>query len=314
MTASSGSKTWRAVQLGSIALASCWIAGWRYAGGGGFGAAAGALAVLAAPGGLLAVQSLWASHLMRGAGWSVAPARVRWRAWAAEVRWNLRVFGWQQPWRAAACPDTAEPVARRGVLLVHGHLCTRAFWLPWLRWLRARGVPYATVDLWPPGRDLDADAPGVDAALRRLTALTGRPPLVLAHSKGGLVVRAWRRWAQAQGDPAPETRLHALITVGTPHQGTLLAGAATRGPARQMRPGSDWLAALARDEPAAWRARIGCVASEADAVVCPAAWALLPGAGAQRVPDRAHIELAFSAPVRGWVWQVLTAPDDRLPW
>lgn len=311
MTVLQGAMTWRLVQVGSCAAALGGAWWWRWQGGGAAGAGLWMAAVLLAPGWLLASQTWWAARLNRE---DRLTAWERWRAWAVEWRWNLQVFGWQQPWRAGACPDTAVPVDRRGVLLVHGHLCTRAFWLPWLQQLQREGVPFATVDLWPPDQDVDTTAPVLDAALRRLTALTGRPPVVLAHSKGGLNVRAWRRWAAAQGDPAPERRLHALITAGTPHRGTLLAAAARRGTARQLQPGSDWLVALADSEPPAWRRRIGCVASQADAVVYPASLALLEGTAHCRVRGLAHIELAFSAPVAAWLREALEARDDRLPW
>jgi triacylglycerol lipase len=307
----SGAVTWRLVQLGSVVLALAWAVWWRRLGGGVVGAGCGVAAVLLSPVWLLGLQSARAACLNQE---DRLPLRVHWRAWAAEVGWNLRVFGWQQPWRAGACPDTAVPIPRRGVLLVHGHLCTRAFWLPWLRRLQAEGVPFAAVELWPPWRDIDSHAPAIDAALRRLTALTGEAPVVLAHSKGGLNVRAWRRWALAHGDPAPERRVHALITVATPHRGTLLAMSVLAGPARQMRPGSAWLAALAASEPAAWRRRIGCIASAADAVVYPSSLALLDGAGQRVVPDCAHIELAFSDAVGQWVRQALTGPAEQWPW
>lgn len=310
MTGMRGAVAWRWVQLGAMAMAAA-VGGWGWAHGGVWAGGLAGLAVLLAPAWLLACQTAWAARLNRE---DPLTWRQRWRAWAVEWRWNQRVFGWQQPWQAEACPDTAEPVDRRGVLLVHGHLCTRAFWLPWLRQLRAAGVPFATVELWPPWQDIDATAPAIDAALRRLTALTGRAPVVLAHSKGGLNVRAWRRWALRQGEAAPERRVQALITAGTPHRGTLLALSALGRSARQMQPGAPWLEALADSEPPAWRRRIGCVASAADAVVYPTSLATLEGAGVRRVVDAPHIELAFGPAVAAWVWAALDGPDDRLPW
>jgi hypothetical protein len=305
-----GAVAWRCVQVGSLAMAAA-VGGWW---GAHVGAAAGglaALAVLLAPAWLLACQSAWSARLNRE---DVLTWRQRGRAWAVEWWWNQRVFGWQQPWRADACPDTVAPLDRRGVLLVHGHLCTRAFWLPWLRRLQAAGVPFATVELWPPWQDIDATAPAIDAALRRLTALTGRAPVVLAHSKGGLNVRAWRRWAAQRGETAPERRVHALITAGTPHRGTLLALSALGRSARQMQPGAPWLQALAASEPPGWRRRIGCVASAADAVVYPTSLATLDGAATRKVTDAPHIELAFGPAVAGWLWAALDGPDDGLPW
>lgn len=316
MTGWNCAKVWRAVQLGGVGVAAVWASAWWHAGRPGV-ALAGCVWLLGGPAWALLLQGLWAAALSGADG---PRAAVRWRAGAAELVWNLRVFGWQQPWRSAACPDTVAPTPRRGVLLVHGHLCNRAFWLPWLRWLQARGVPYATVSLWPMGADIDHHAPAIEAALQRLIALTGLPPLVLAHSKGGLSVRAWWRWCvqAGAGEAAVTARVHRVITLASPHQGTRLAQAGVGAAARQMAPGGAWLEALAAGETAAWRARLLCVASDADAVVYPPALAGLPGAMQHTLPGLAHIELAFDPAVQSLVWRALAAPaarsTDKGPW
>src|SRR5437868_3942314 len=55
------------------------------------------------------------------------------RAWLAECVAAPRVFCWYQPFRWRAIPDHLPPGRRRGAVLVHGFVCNRAFWSPWLR-------------------------------------------------------------------------------------------------------------------------------------------------------------------------------------
>ena len=52
---------------------------------------------------------------------------------------------------ASPFADSQAPMPGPGgaVVLVHGFVCNRGFWLPWLRALRDRGLAYATVNLEP---------------------------------------------------------------------------------------------------------------------------------------------------------------------
>jgi triacylglycerol esterase/lipase EstA (alpha/beta hydrolase family) len=59
--------------------------------------------------------------------------------------------------------------------------------------------------------------------VRRVTQATGLPPVIVAHSMGGLATRAWLRAFSA------DARVHRVITLGTPHGGTWL-GAGARLP------------------------------------------------------------------------------------
>ena len=66
----------------------------------------------------------------------------------------MLLFGWRQPFRHAACPDwlPAPPAGGapgRGVVLVHGFMCNRGIWNPWMRRLRARGHAHVAVTLEP---------------------------------------------------------------------------------------------------------------------------------------------------------------------
>ena len=102
------------------------------------------------------------------------------------------MFCWSQPFRSTAEPDYLPAgVPRRGVILVHGFLCNRGVWNPVMRRLRVYGIPFVAVNLEPPFCPIDRYVDAVEAGVRRLELATGLPPVVVAHSMGGLAVRAW---------------------------------------------------------------------------------------------------------------------------
>lgn len=112
------------------------------------------------------------------------------RSWLKEVRWAYPVFAWWQPFRQQAIPDLIQGDwesghGPTGVVLIHGFLCNRAFWTPWLRRFRARGRPFVALTLDGPFDGIETHAGAVNEAVDRLTRLTGRPPLIVAHSMGG---------------------------------------------------------------------------------------------------------------------------------
>lgn len=211
------------------------------------------------------------------------------RAWPLELAASVRVFGWQQPFRSGSLPDVLpqHPHGRRGVLLVHGFACTRGLWLPWMRRLRQRGDPHLAITLEPPWGPIEAYCDAIEAAVARLERSTGLAPVVVAHSMGGLAVRAW--WVQQ-----PPQRLHRLITIGTPHQGTLLAALGPLPNVRQMRRASPWLAALAQQEQAAHRQRVVCFWSPCDNIVFPAPTATLDGADNRLLHGAGHMRMIWS--------------------
>lgn len=244
-------------------------------------------------GGVMAWQFARARQCCAQAGLPPPGLPVLLRAWAAELRQSFQVFGWRQPFRAAAEPDFLPQTAtgRRGVLLLHGYLCNRGFWTPWLRRLRAAGHPAMAINLEPVFGGIDAYADRIEAAVVRLTAVTGQPPVVVCHSMGGLAVRAWLQ------QPGAEAMVGQVVTLGTPHHGTWLGRFGTSRNARQMRPDSRWLQALASCEPASRRARFVCYFSNCDNIVFPARTATLEGADNRFVPGLAHVAMAFDARV-----------------
>jgi hypothetical protein len=238
------------------------------------------------------------------------------RAWWAETLIAPRVFAWRQPFRQHAWPDQPGPPPggataprRRGVVLIHGFICNRAFWQPWYPRLRALGIPHASVDLEPVFGSIDEYVPLIEAAVQRIEAATGLPPVLVCHSMGGLAARAWLRESANRG--GAETRVHRVVTIGTPHHGTWLARWSFTPNGRQMRCDSRWIATLAAAEPLERLARFTCYYSHCDNIVFPASTAVLPGSEVHHVRGAAHVHMAFVPAVMEPVLQALAA--DRHP-
>lgn len=228
--------------------------------------------------------------------------RPRWHelvgAWWQEVRMAPRVFAWRQPFRWRHWPDTdatADPIgvcSSGAVVFVHGFVCNRGFWHPWMRELRRLGVPYVSVNLEPVFGSIDAYVPQIESAVRRAEVVGGGPPQLVCHSMGGLAARAWL--AAHAANPA---RIAQVLTIGTPHHGTWLGQFSHLPNGRQMRLHNPWLLALAAAEakqaPEATYRQFICWYSNTDNIVFPASTATLRGADNRLVTGAAHVAMAF---------------------
>jgi triacylglycerol lipase len=269
-------------------------------------AIAGALLIALAHVPVMALEFTLLHHLNAGDPAPPPTGAELLRAWAGEAVGAVAVFGWRQPFRAAAFADQlpADGTGHRGVVLIHGFICNRALWNPWWPRLRAAGIPCIAVNLEPVFGSIDAYAPRIEQAVRQLTACTGRPPLLVAHSMGGLALRAWLRAYDGAA------RMHGAVTVGTPHRGTRLARFGLMPNARQMELDSDWLRRLADDEPGeALYRRFTCFYSHTDNVVVPCSTATLPGADNRHLRAQAHVQLLQHPDVWAAVLQRLGEAD-----
>ncbi|HEY9209160.1 esterase/lipase family protein [Acidovorax soli] len=228
-----------------------------------------------------------------------APRPPGWQlvtAWWAEARLALAVFGWRQPFRHSAIPDWLPPLApnqratRRGVVLVHGFLCNRGFWLPWMAALRERGHAFVAVTLEPAFGSIDDYAATIDAAVQRMQEATGLAPVVVGHSMGGLAARAWLRSLAADSATA---RVHRVITLGTPHGGAWAGRFSRSVNGQQMALGGAWVRQLQQGEPPARAGLFTCWYSNCDNIVFPAGTAMLAGADNRLVQGVAHMQMAF---------------------
>lgn len=135
-------------------------------------------------------------------------------------------------------PPSPSP-SQLPVLLVHGVLCNAGVWYPMKRWLAANGVgPVYALSYGPPLASIEAFACQAAKKIDQILAATGASKLVVvAHSMGGLVMRAYLR---EHGG----AKVARLITIATPHEGSMHAWLGTGASLAQMRPGNAWLAEL----------------------------------------------------------------------
>jgi pimeloyl-ACP methyl ester carboxylesterase len=159
----------------------------------------------------------------------------------------------------------ADPLAARiPVLLVHGFVDNRSIFAVMRRSLRRRG--FASVCSWnysPLLSDVVQGAQDLGRHIEQLCEETGHERIhVVGHSLGGLIARYH---VQKQGG---DRRVASLVTLGTPHQGSLWARVLPTSLVRQLRPGSPLLRTL--DEPApGCRTPLTAVYSDLDQVVVP---------------------------------------------
>ena len=187
------------------------------------------------------------------------------------------------------------------MLFVHGFVANRAFWNPWLAQLTAQGQPFVAHSITQPFALLDQQAGELTAVVDGIVQATGQPPLVVAHSMGGLVVRAWLRLEAQQGRDWRE-RVHRVAMLGAPLAGTGLARWGHTALSRQMRRaegGGEWVPQLNADLDALGvpRALFACWASNSDNMVFPAHSALLAGADRHVLQAVPHVPLAFAPEV-----------------
>jgi triacylglycerol esterase/lipase EstA (alpha/beta hydrolase family) len=182
------------------------------------------------------------------------------------------------------------------VLLIHGYQCNRGFWF-WLRpRLEAAGWTVATHSLEPVFSDIDAYAEGIARRIDEVLAATGAPQVILiGHSMGGLASRAYLR-RHGTGKVA------RLITLGSPHHGTLLARLGLGPNARQMRIGSPWLSTLAAPLP---QASVSIYSCHDNYVFPQQACSTLEGATNIAIGGVSHLGMAFSSRVLGSLMEVL---------
>ena len=189
---------------------------------------------------------------------------------------------------------------RPPLLLIHGYQCNRGFWF-WQRpRLEAAGWTVATHNLEPVWGNIDDYAQGIERRIDEVLAATGaRQVILVGHSMGGLVLRAYlRRYGR--------DKVARIVTLGSPHQGTRLACLGLGRNARQMRIGSSWLAALARPGAAPLPSGSVSIFSCHDNYVFPQrACSTLEGAINVAIGGVSHLGMAFSPVVLGKLLEAL---------
>lgn len=247
-------------------------------------------ALLFAVGGVLLLR-LWLIALVYALGRPYRSTSPRLRCWpaiamfGAEYAAFIACFVFIAPverwWMGG---DRLRPGADRlPVLLIHGYGCSRAVWWWHRRRLEAAGWSVLTINLEPLYASIDHYVEPLARRIDEVLAQSGATQLILVgHSMGGLVARAYlRRHGAAQ--------VRLLVTLGTPHGGSELARFGIGEGARQMRPGSAWLAALGPPP-----VDTLTIYSVHDNYVLPSTRLDLPGARRCALERLGHLAMLFS--------------------
>lgn len=172
--------------------------------------------------------------------------------------------GMGQDWRARTTSEDGAPSTP--VLLIHGFGDNKSIFGVLRRALVAAGCPaVASFGYSPLDQDVRAIAGRLGARVEELCAETGSAKVhLVGHSLGGLVARYY---VQRMGG---STRVDTVVTMGSPHSGTLAAWLVAPLPlAQQVRPGSRLFAELAEPAPDC-TTRFLVFSSEMDELILPA--------------------------------------------
>lgn len=288
----------RALRFAQLAeLAACLLAGaWLHAARG-WSPIAIALGTIAWFAGirlaLVLLSSLlaWIFRTPRAAGEGIgmlATLRLVLREWRALLVANLAYLPWES--RMLRPDPPAVPMERVPVVLVHGYFANRGYFRPLVQNLESRGAgPLFVPTLQRVVSPIEAFAEDLHAHIERIVAGTRQAQVVLVgHSMGGLVARAYMARHGVR-------RVARLVTLGSPHHGSLLARLGAGANAREMEPGSAFLAALEEHEAGlATRVPVLSIYSRHDNMVFPQASSRLEGARTLAIPGLGHISMLSS--------------------
>lgn len=196
------------------------------------------------------------------------------------------------------------------ILLVHGIMDNRSVFTVFRRALRRRGfgtVHAVNYSLFT--GDLRTAAHELRGHVERLRELTGAEHVhIVGHSLGGMIARYYVQ--RLGGSDVVDT----LVTLGSPHTGTLSAYLLPTPLAAQLRPGSDLLTELAEPAPGC-PTRFLVVWSRMDQMIVPQRNARLAHEDLHvehlELRDVGHLSLPIDPRSVHWVVSALARSDHR---
>ena len=216
------------------------------------------------------------------------------KLWCGEIAagWSIFLFAMPLERWLIARNRAATRAGVTPVLLIHGYVNNAgAQWRLW-RALKLNGIGVHTLNLEPIYTSIDDYAPLIAKRIAEIRALTGAAEVTLVcHSMGGLAARAYLRDCAQRHTGAAVAK---LITLGSPHHGTVHAQIELSPNGKQMAPGNPWLAGLAAHERSAWVCPLVSIYSLDDNIVAPQLSAHLEGARNIALSGIGHMSLPLS--------------------
>lgn len=218
----------------------------------------GAIKALATPTGVVgaAVEAAWLTTHLALYPWGVLGRHGR------DSALGFRVEHLPPIQRGLVISDVEA--AGTPILLVHGMVDNRSIFTLLRLGLRRRGFGRVTsMNYSPFTADVRVAAAQLAEEVEALVAETGYERIhVVGHSMGGLIARYYV--TRLGGDE----RVHTLVTLGTPHQGTYTAYGWHSQLTRQLRPGSGLMRELEQPVPGC-RTRFVVYWSDLDQMIFP---------------------------------------------
>jgi len=210
------------------------------------------------------------------------------REWGAVLMNNFYRFPW--PGLAVRRDPAPAPDGRIPVVMIHGYFSNRGYFGPLVRALEERGVgPIYTPSFPAAFTTIEHYVERLAAYLDSIATASAQPQVVLvAHSMGGLAARAY---LCAHG----ATRVKKLVTIASPHNGTVHARFGSGANAKQMELASDFLKALCHKEgDKGPDCGVTSIYSPHDNLVAPQDTSRLSWARNIAVPGRGHVDILAS--------------------
>ncbi len=200
------------------------------------------------------------------------------------------------PFERLWMPADHLPSGKRPILLVHGYGCSRGVWWLLRRRLEAAGHTVATISLVPPYTSMGKLVPLLHQRIEEVCAATGSKRVTLVgHSMGGLICRSYLARHGTQ-------RVNCLITLATPHAGSLLSKIGLGQNSREMTPGSLWLRDMATEKISI---PVISLRNAYDNYVMPPDNQRWPGARDVELPPVGHIAMLYDERVANLLLELL---------
>jgi hypothetical protein len=210
------------------------------------------------------------------------------REWGAVMMNNFYRF----PWPDAALRGDPQP-ARDGripIVMVHGYFSNRGYFGPLVRSLEAHGVGPIFAPNFPSAfTNIEGFMERLAAEIERIVEATGEPRVILVcHSMGGLVARAYLCTHGV-------ARVKKVVTIASPHNGTVHARFGSGANAKQMEVASDFLKELCRNEGEKGpECGMTSIYTPHDNLVAPQDTSRLAWARNIAIPGRGHVDILAS--------------------
>jgi triacylglycerol esterase/lipase EstA (alpha/beta hydrolase family) len=188
-------------------------------------------------------------------------------------------------------PD-CEQYSQPPVILIHGYMMRGGVLWPMWYYLKRNGFKRAFIFTYQkPWKDIPFFAEQLADEIKKILSLCNTDKVdLVAHSMGGLVARYY---IDCLGG---EQHVERLVTLGTPHNGTLLWALSSFMSGAQMRPGSQFLTHLTENDDKLEKVSTCSIYSNFDQLIIPEESSVLEGKNMinRKVQDLGHAGLVYS--------------------